>query len=102
VCQNAEQDFLLLVGPHSGAQCVAEQAFVPGEPALDLPPLTVYPLVTAVPRLLAEPPDHLRPVLGLGTLAAVTATAQRDHRRTHAQNIASPGVVILGIVACVG
>jgi hypothetical protein len=102
VCQDAEQDFLFLVGPRPGAQCVAEQSLVPGEPALDLPPLAVHPLVTAVPRLLAEPPDHLRAVLGLGLLAAVTAAAQRDHRRAHAQVLTRPGVVSLGVVARVG
>jgi len=100
--QDAEQDLLLLVRPRAGAEGVAEPALVPGEPALDLPPLTVYPLVCALGRLLLEPPDHLRPVLGLGLLATVAATAQRDHRRAHAQNITRPGVVVFGVVAGVG
>jgi hypothetical protein len=70
---------------------------VPGEGGLHLPSLAEHPTVPAAFGLLAEPFDHLPPVLGLGPLAAVPPTIQGDHGGPNPEVFAARSVVVFTV-----
>jgi hypothetical protein len=88
------------IGPP--AEGTPEPPLVPAERGLGLPPLAVHPPVPAPLRLLAEPLDHLPPVLGLGPLAAPVAAVERDDGGPHPEVLPAVPVVLLGIERGVG
>src|SRR5262249_24057857 len=105
--EHPQEDFLLLTGPLAGSQGRAEQALLPGEAALDLPPLPIHPPLPPPhppPRCApgaARPPAPLLRwggVCGLGRAPPAVAAVEREHLRANAQLLPAVGVVVLGVV----
>jgi hypothetical protein len=88
------------IGPTT--EGTSQSSLVPREGRLGLPSLTEYPTVLASLGLLAEPLDHLPPVLGLGPLAALTAAVQGNYGGPHPEFLAAMAVMLFAVECGVG
>jgi len=87
--QDAQPAFALACDLRAARERRPQAALVPGEGALRLPALPVFPL--------GEAPLHLPAVLGLGPLAAPVAAVDRDDRGADAEVLAGEAVVLLAV-----
>src|SRR4051812_27934325 len=102
VGEHPELAFPSAGGIRPGTEGTPEPPLVAAEGGLGLPPLPVHPAVPAPLGLLAEPPDHLAAVAGLGPLAAVRPAVDRDDGGPHPEVLAGVPVVLLAVERGIG
>ena len=100
--QYPEVAFAFSRSVRTAAQRTAQPTFVTRERRFRLPPLTEHPLVTRALRLLAKSLHHLPSIVGLGPLAALAPTVQRNHRRPDLQVLAAIPVVSFAVERRIG